>query len=136
MALLQSYLTFDGRCEEAMIFYQSCFGGEFNLMRFGDTPQPVAEEHKNRIMHTQFKSGAIDFMASDCMPGQPYNIGNNVTLSLSFDDEAEQEVVFNKLAEGGMVVMPLADQFWDAKFGMLVDKFGFSWMLNCQKKKV
>jgi PhnB protein len=130
------YLNFNGNCREALDFYKDCFGGEIeNVMTFGDAQMGNNDAEKKRIMHSVFKSGNIFFMASDSMPDQPVSRGSNLTLNIDFENVADQEKVFNKLARGGNVAMPLADQFWGARFGMLVDKFGINWMTNCELKK-
>lgn len=131
MKQLNVYLAFPGTCEEALIFYKTCFGGEITSMqRFGDSPVESSEEHKQKIMHAEFKADGMYFMASDGMPGQPVPSGEMVTLSINLSDGAEQERIFNSLAEGGKVTMPLGETFWGAVFGMVTDKFGIPWMLN------
>ena len=135
MKQLGIYLTFNGTCETALEFYKDTLAGEItSLQHFGEAPMEVNEAHVQRVMHATFKADTIEFMASDSMPEHPVNSGNQVHLSLQLDDEAEQTTIFNKLAEGGQVTMPLGDTFWNARFGMLVDKYGISWMLNCEKK--
>ncbi len=133
MKKLNVYFSFPGTCEEALNFYKSCFGGEIIAMnRFGDSPVETADAHKQRVMHAEFKSDDIYFMASDTMPdaGESAVAGNIVQLSINLTDGAEQERIFNKLAEGGTVQMPLQETFWGAVFGMLTDKYGVRWMLN------
>lgn len=135
MPTFNVYLAFDGTCEEAMNFYKDIFGGDLQLMRMGDSPVELPEEYKRRIMHATLTTDAFALMAADSMPGQPHSAGNNVTLSLNFTDETEQASIFEKLAPGGTVLMPLQDTFWEAKFGMLNDRYGIPWMFNCQKAK-
>lgn len=131
MKKLNVYLTFPGTCEEALNFYKDCLGGEIVAMqRFGEAPMPSPDDYKQKIIHAQFQSEGIFLMASDGMPGQPVTAGDNVHLSLDFTDGGEQEAVFNKLAAGGKVTMPLEKTFWGAVFGMLVDKYGNSWLFN------
>jgi PhnB protein len=131
---LNPYLNFDGNAAEAMRFYQSCLEGSKLMMQtFGEAPIGASEEHKNRLMHGQLTYEGMCLMASDTMPGQPLSVGNNVQLSLNLEDQALQEKIFNKLAEGGTITMPLQDTFWNARFGMLTDKFGINWLLNCEK---
>ncbi len=74
-------------------------------------------------------------MASDSMPGMPLTVGNNIWVNIDCDSIPEIEQCFSALSEGGTVIMPLADQFWGARFGMLADKFGINWMLNCELPK-
>ncbi len=131
MKTLNVYLCFPGTCEQALQFYRHCLGGEIiSLQRFGDVPGETAEADRNRVMHAEFRSGDVYFMASDSMPGQPLQAGDMVQLSINLDDAQEQHAIFNKLAEGGRVDMPLQETFWGAEFGMLTDQFGIRWMLN------
>jgi PhnB protein len=134
MKSMNVYLTFAGQCEEALNFYKEALDGEIvSIQRFGDSPMEVEEEEKQRIMHSEFKADGVYFMASDGGPEHPIIPGTNVSLSLNFTDEQEQEVAFNKLASGGRITMTLQDTFWGAKFGMLTDKYEVNWMVNCQK---
>jgi PhnB protein len=135
---LEPYLFFtNGKCEEALNFYRGIFKGEIEgLSRWKEMPQgsggpPVTPETENMIMHANFKSPGVSFMASDASPGKTYGEGP-ISMSLGLSDVAETERVFGRLAEGGSVEMPLADMFWGAKFGMLTDKYGIDWMVNCQ----
>jgi PhnB protein len=130
------YFFFSGNCRDALNFYKDCFGGEITgLQTYGDTQMPSSPEQKNQVIHATFKSGSIYFMASDSMPGQPNNAGNNITLNIDFENTSEQAKVFEKLSAGGRVQMPLQDTFWGARYGMLTDKFGINWMMNCELKK-
>lgn len=139
MKQLNAYLGFNGNCEEALRFYKDAFSGEYNIMRFSDTPQDGSYKtppgYDNKVMHARFDGDGFFFMASDGMPGHEVKSGDQVNLNLDFSDMTDQERVFNKLSEGGNVIMPLADTFWGAKFGMLVDRFGISWMLNFTKEE-
>ena len=135
MKTLAPYFSFNGNCEQALNFYKECFGGGFTLSRYGENPMPAPDDFKSKILHARFKSEAIEFYASDVTPDRPIKHGSSITLSLEFTDEAEQEKIFKLLSVGGVVTMPLADMFWDAKFGMLTDRFGFIWMLDCEKPK-
>ncbi len=135
---LEPYLFFTGgNCEEALNFYKGVFNGEIEgLSRWKEMPKdaggpPVTPETQNMVMHANFKSPGVSFMASDATPGKTYGEGS-ISLSLGTGDLAEAERVFKSLAEGGSVEMPLADMFWGAKFGMLTDKYGIDWMINCQ----
>jgi PhnB protein len=133
---LHAYLTFNGNCEEAMNFYAACLGGEIvEISRFGDAPMPISEEAKNKIMHIRMTFGDATLMASDTNEGQTVNFGDNITLSVGTTDIEETNTIFAQLAEGGNITMELQDTFWGAKFGMLTDKFGVSWMFNCELPK-
>ena len=132
--LVQPYLFFDGRCEEAIEFYRSKLGAEVTmLMRFRDSPEPhqpgmIPPGSENKIMHASLRIGDTTVMASDghCL-GKPNFQG--ISLSLSVANEAEAERLFGSLADGGQVQMPLAKTFFSARFGMVADRFGVSWML-------
>ena len=134
---LEPYLFFTGNCEEALNFYKKIFGGEITgISRWKEMPAdaggpPVTPETAERVMHANFKSGAVSFMASDASPGKQYGEGA-ISLSLGLDDPTEAQRLFDGLAQGGSVEMPMQDMFWGAKFGMLTDKFGIDWMVNCQ----
>jgi PhnB protein len=131
MKRLSPYLIFPGTCEDALGFYKECLQGEFTVMQtFADSPIDVPGEYKQKIMNSAFRAGDISFMASDCLPGDEVPIGRNFALLIHFSESEEQEKVFNKLLEGGKVIMPLEDSFGGARFGMLVDKYGIQWMLG------
>ena len=131
---VQPYLFFDGNCEEALAFYRRALGAEIvMMMRWKDSPDPAACQQNpanaDKIMHAQFRVGGSEVMASDgnC-GGQPKFEG--FALSLTPSDEAEAERVFNALADGGSVRMPLAKTFWADAYGMLTDRFGTPWMVG------
>ena len=138
MTTVNTYLTFDGNCEEAFLFYQAVFGGEFvDKSKFGEMPPQegmpsLSEADKNRILHITLPiSDETILMGSDTMPGiHNLNIGNNFSLSLNVDSKEEASQLFSKLSVGGVVTMPLEDTFWGAYFGMWTDKFGINWMVN------
>jgi PhnB protein len=131
---VEPYLFFDGRCEEAIQFYQSKLGAtDVVLMRFKESPEPhqpgtVPPDAERKIMHANFRIGDTILMASDgrCL-GQPRFEG--FALSLSADDDAEAERLFEALADGGQVQMPLAKTFFSSHFGMVADRFGVLWMV-------
>ncbi len=131
MKQLNVYLIFPGTCEAALHFYKHCLNGEIiSMNRFAESPMESAPEHGQLVMHAEFKAEGIYFMASDSMPDQPTQPGNIVQLSINLDNAQEQTTIFNRLAEGGQVLMPLEDTFWGAHFGMLIDRYGVHWMLN------
>lgn len=127
------YLNFEGNTEEVMNFYAKIFKGKIHdLGRFGDTNPNMPEEQKNRIMHGRLSFGENMLMFSDGMPGRPINHGDAISLSLGMTDEAHARSIFDQLAEGGTITMPMAKQFWGAIFGMVTDKYGTRWMINCE----
>lgn len=132
--LVQPYLMFDGRCEEAIEFYRRAVGAETTmLMRFKDSPEPpppgmVPPGSENKVMHAAMKIGDSTVMATDggCQQKAAFE-GFSLTLTVS--NEAEADRRFNALADGGQVRMPLAKTFFSPRFGMLQDKFGVGWMV-------
>ncbi|HXL58761.1 MAG TPA: glyoxalase/bleomycin resistance/extradiol dioxygenase family protein [Chitinophagaceae bacterium] len=133
---LTPYLNFEGNAQEALDFYTNALGGQVVYMqRYGDSPMPGDEDYKNKVMHARLQFGDNMIMVSDAMKGYEVSTKGNIQLSMEMDSVSQLEEVFNKIAEGGKITMPLADQFWGARFGMLQDKFGVSWMFNCDLKK-
>ena len=140
MALVNIYLNFNGNCEETFNFYKSVFGGEFTYMgRFGDMPpsedasQTVPEADKNKIMHVSLPiSKETSLMGSDTGGewAASFIQGNNFSISINADSKDEADKLFNALAAGGQVTMPLGKTFWGDYFGMLTDKFGINWMMS------
>jgi PhnB protein len=127
------YLSFNNNCAEAMRFYEAKLGGKLEvMMSYGEAPDmPVPDEAKHLIMHaymTWSDGGAL--MAGDCPPHVKYEGMVGIMLTLSYKTEAEATRIFNALAEGGQVTMPLAPTFWAKTFGMVTDKFGVSWGIN------
>ena len=132
---LVPYLHFEGNAEDALNFYKDALGGEITMLsRYKDSPMPVDEDYKEKVIHARLKFGDNLIMISDTFKGNKTSTGGNIQMSLEVDDENKMEEVFSKLAEGGKVTMPLQKQFWGAKFGMLTDKFGTGWMLNHEGK--
>lgn len=132
---VQPYLFFEGRCEEALEFYRQVLDAQVDmLMRFKESPEApppgaVAPGSEDKVMHASFRVGDSTLMASDggCSGRSGFQ---GITLSLNLGDAAEAERRFAALAEGGEVQMPLGATFWSPAFGMLVDRFGVSWMVN------
>ena len=137
MPTLNPYLTLNGNCEEAFNFYKSIFGGEFRqISKFGDMPpmpgHEMPEEEKKRVLHVSLPiSKETILMGSDSsLRMGEVKMGDHMSLSIGADSKEEADRIFNGLATGGKITMPIADMFWGAYFGMLDDKFGFSWMVN------
>jgi PhnB protein len=135
---VQSYLFFDGRCEEALEFYKKALGAEvLMLMRNSDSPEPappgmLPPGSENKVMHASFKVGDSTLMASDgSCHGKPTFQGVSLSLTVASAEEAEQR--FAALAEGGQVQMPLTQTFFSPRFGMVADRFGVSWMVHVAK---
>jgi len=128
---VQPYLFFDGRCEEALDFYQKTIGAQVEMMmRWKDSPDKSMcnPQNENKVMHASVKVGDVSVMASDgrC-EGKPQFQG--FALSLTTKTEAEADKLFGALSDGGQVQMPLTKTFFSPKFGMVADKFGVGWMV-------
>ena len=129
--LVQPYLNFDGRCEEALEFYKKAIGAKVGmLMRFKDAPDKsmITPGSENKVMHSQVQLGDSTVLMSDGRCTGKANF-HGVALSISAKTEAEAETIFNGLAEGGQVQMPLGKTFFSPRFGMLADKFGVGCMV-------
>lgn len=137
MATTNTYLNFNGNCEEAFLFYKSVFGGDFSYLgRFGEMPESedykVPEADKNKIMHVGLPIGSSVLMGSDTGGewSPTFVLGNNFSISINADSKQEADRLFTALAAGGKITMPLANTFWGDYFGMLTDKFGINWMMS------
>ena len=132
---LNPYLHFAGQCESAMQFYAKVLGGEIvAMMRYAGSPaeQHVPAELRDKIMHARLIVGDKVLMASDVPPDR-YDAMKGFAVTLGIDEPAEAERVFHALADGGTVRMPIQQTFWATRFGMLVDRFGTPWMINCEQ---
>ncbi|MDM0040174.1 VOC family protein [Variovorax sp. J22G21] len=131
---VQSYLFFDGRCEEALEFYRSALGAKVTmLMRYKESPDPVppgmcAPNSDEKVMHSEFTIGDTKLMASDGYAGGKPEF-KGFSLSLDAKDDADAKRLFDTLAEGGTVQMPLGKTFFASSFGMVADRFGMAWMV-------
>lgn len=132
---INPYLLFNGNCEEAFKYYERCLGGKIEAMLpHAGTPaeKHVPAEWRNKILHARMTVNGQALMGSDAPPGRQENFGGfSVSINVSGAPEAER--VFAALAEGGQVRMPIQETFWALRFGMLVDRFGVPWMVNCEK---
>ena len=134
--LIQPYLFFGGRCEEAIEFYRNVLGAEVEMLtRFKESPDPTGlpECFHDKVMHASLRIGATSLMASDGRCEGSVNF-EGFSLSITVPNEAEAERVFAALSEGGLVTMQLEKTFWTPKFGMLQDRFGVGWMVSVMHK--
>ena len=129
------YLAFNGNCREAIQFYQQCLGGDVEIMNWGDAPENACGEgmpkiEDDKVMHACLHDGEFTLMACD----QPMSSGASQSVSMSIPCDSEEQVdkLFAALSDGGMPMMPPSKTFWNAYFGMCVDKYGFQWMFNYQ----
>ncbi|MDW5377518.1 VOC family protein [Halomonas sp. HP20-15] len=132
---INPYLFFQGQCEAAFRCYEQCLGGHIDARHtYAEAPEPDQNPPgmDDKIMHIRLAVGDWVLMGSDS-PADYYQAPQGFAVSLVFDEPAEAERVFNTLATDGSVTMPLAETFWADRFGMLVDRFGIPWMINCEK---
>ena len=144
MARVSTYLNFTNQTEEAFLFYQSIFGGEFigGINRFGEIPPaegmpPLPEKDKNLVLHMALPIlGGHVLMGSDAPESMGFNVnyGNNLHINLETDTREETDRLFYALSAGGKITMPLQDMFWGDYFGSCTDRFGVQWMVNCTSK--
>lgn len=134
--LVQPYLFFSGRCEEALDFYRTAIGAQVDmLMHYKDSPEPqppgmLAPGFEDKVMHASFRIGGTTLMASDgCDESSNFS---GFSLSLNVPTEAEADRAFAALAVDGEVKMPLTKTFWSPRFGMLTDRFGLGWMISVE----
>ncbi len=136
--LVQPYLNFEGRCEEAIAFYRKAVGAEvLMLMRNNESPEPcdpsvVPPGSDQKVLHSSLRIGDSIIMATDgyCKGAAKFE---GITLSLTVANEADADRYFSALADGGTVTMPLTKTFFSEKFGMLADRFGVAWMVHVVK---
>ena len=141
MSKVNVYLLFDGNCEEAFNFYKSAFRTEFEMLsRFNETPQqegrpPIPDKDAEKILHVSLPIGENVLMGSDGGSNwsEFHKQGNNFSVSVTVEEREEVDRLFSALSEGGEVNMPVEYTFWGEYFGMLTDKFGVKWMVNCKQ---
>ncbi len=133
---INPYLFFDGRCEEAFKFYEQLLGGKIKaMMTYEGSPAAdhVPPEWRHKIMHVTLEVGGEPLMGADASP-QHYSAPKGFSVSVSPANIADAERIFNAFAEGGDVGMALQKTFWAARFGMVTDRFGIPWMINCENE--
>lgn len=129
--ILNPYLSFRDNAREAMEFYHSVFGGELTTSTFADFRASDDPAEQDKVMHSMLSTrNGLVLMASDTPNRMDFTPGNNFSVSLSGEDEAELRGYWRKLSEGGTVTMPLDKAPWGDTFGMCVDKFGIAWLVN------
>jgi PhnB protein len=137
MAKINPYIGFNGRCKEAMTFYQDCFGGELTLQTFGESPlaEQASENMKNQILHSMLANGDFVLMGTDMSrPDENFTTGSDIAISVNFNKEEEIKKVYDKLSDDGTVLDELKESFWGSLFGVVRDKYEKEWMLNYQKE--
>lgn len=134
---LNPHLHFAGQCEEAFQFYAQALGGKINLMlTYGETSAAghVAGDWRSKIIHATMIVGEKTLMGCDPPPDR-YSAPKGFSVALGADDPAEVERIYNALAADATIIMPMQETFWSVRFGMLVDRFGIPWMINCGQPK-
>jgi PhnB protein len=136
LSKLNPYINFKSNARAAMEFYKSIFGGELKMSTFKEYHASQGPAEDDLIMHAELNAGdGLLFMASDTPERMEYRPGNNITMSLSGDDEKQLIAWFSKLSAGGKVSMPLEKAIWGDTFGMCTDKYGIGWLVNIAAKK-
>jgi PhnB protein len=137
MTQMNAYLTFNGNCRDAMIFYKECLGGELVLQTIGESPlaDKMPNKMKQYILHSSLTNEGMVIMATDCVPEPGLIKGNAVSLCLNCSSEEEITNYYTKLAAGGNATHPLENTFWGALFGGLTDKYGNHWLMNFGKNQ-
>jgi PhnB protein len=132
---LNPHLAFDGRCETAFHFYEKCLGAQIVLMmRYDEVPTPMQlpPDWGKKIVHATLKVGDDQLTGAD-VPPESYQKPQGMSVLLHIPTSSEADRIFKTLAENGYVQLPLEETFWAQRFGILVDQFGISWMINCEK---
>ena len=131
---MTTYLSFKGECEAAFKFYEQCLDGQLGaIFRYAGSPlaDQVPADWQDKVMHGSFTFGDQVLMGGDVAPDR-YEQPKGFSLSLQMQSPADAERIFHELAKDGTVVMPLEKTFWAARFGMVVDRFGIPWLINCE----
>lgn len=134
---INAYIYFNGNCREAVEFYAKAFNTQApHISTFGDTPPnpafPLTEQAKKLVMHAELSIAGSIVMFSDTFPGNPFTVGNNISLTAMSSDIDELKAFFNNMKEGGTVTMELQETFWTKCYGMLTDKFGIGWQFSLE----
>ena len=131
------YLSFNGQCETAFKVYEQCLGGQLGpIFRYAGSPMAgqVPPDWQDKVMHGSVTVGGQVLMGGDVAPDR-YEEPKGFSLSIQITSTTEAERIFHELGQGGRVVMPLEKTFWAARFGMLVDRFGIPWLINCEESE-
>ena len=135
---IYTYLVMNGNGQEAVKFYVNALGAEVvSLQTFGDMPGNAdkPENVKNLVLNAQLQVGGLNLMLSDTFPGNRYQVGDQVSIAVLFDNPETTKEVYEKLKEGGKVIMELQQTFWSPSYGQLTDKFGVTWQLSTDTAK-
>ena len=131
---IHPYLSFNGHCEAAFKFYEQCLSGQLGaIFRYAGSPlaDQVPADWQDKVMHASLTVGDQVLMGGDVAPDR-YEAPKGFSLSLQIESTTEAERIFHELGKGGTVAVPLEKTFWAARFGMLIDRFGIPWLINCE----
>jgi PhnB protein len=131
------YLSFNGQCEAACKFYEQCLGAQLGpIFRYTGTPMAdqVPAEWQDKVMHGSVTVGGLELMGGDVAPDR-YEAPRGFSLSIQVKNVTEAERIFRDLGQDGTIAVPLAKTFWAARFGMVVDRFGIAWLINCEESQ-
>ena len=135
---LNPYLNFNGDCEAAFTLYEKCLGGKIEMsMTYAGSPMAnqVPADWGNKILHVTMSLGDLRLRGAHAPPGR-YERPRGFSVALNLDDAAQASRIFKELADGGTVQLPMQETFWAASFGMLTDRFGIPWIINCAKPEI
>ena len=137
MKTIHPYLTFNGNCREAMVFYKKCLGGELSFQTIGDSPlsEKMPARMKKCILHAELSNENLILMASDIVSEKRLLKGNAISLLLNCKSEKEIKDCYQKLSTGGEQTHPLEETYWGALFGGLKDKYGNNWLLSYKRNR-
>jgi len=132
---IHPYLVLNGNSQEAVKFYQHALDAEvLEFKTFGDMPDdpehPTPAEVKDHVLNAHLKIGNTDLMLSDTFPGQPHQLGDQITIAVNISNAEKSKEVFEKLQDGGNVIMELQPTFWSPSYGQVTDKFGITWQVS------
>ncbi|MCL2721799.1 MAG: VOC family protein [Treponema sp.] len=131
---ISPYISFNGNCEEAVLFYEKAFNVKADITRYKDAPKEndyqVQPGTENLIMHSQFELNGEMIMFADMPPEYQVKTGSNIAIMAEFDNTESAKSAFDALKEGGNVIMELQETFWSKCFGSLIDKFGIYWNIS------
>lgn len=132
---INPYLVLNGNGNEAVRFYENVLDAKVeNIQTFGEMPEDpefsIPADVKDHVLHAHLKIGNTELMISDTFPGQPFQVGSKVNIAIMINNLEKSKEVFEKLQEGGKVVMPLQETFWSPSYGQVTDKFGITWQVN------
>ncbi|WP_430786459.1 VOC family protein [Virgibacillus flavescens] len=135
------YLIMNGNGQKAIKFYEEAVKAEvLNVQTFADMPEnpemPIPDEAKNLVMNAHLKVGGTDLMLSDTFPGQPYQIGEQVTIAITMTEETEAREIFDKLKVDGKIGMHMQETFWSQAYGQVTDKFNVTWHVSAEPENI